>query len=1026
MHLLIHKKRLFGVGNIRLVLMVVLSLLAGQSLLNAKTLYQEPIAQGQVYSQTDQMPLMGASVMEKGTGNGTVTDLDGNFTLKVSSSDAVLVISYIGFITREIPYSAADIKVILEEDFSQLDEVVLVGYGTQKKVDLTGAVSSISAEDINNRPVTQASQALAGLSSGISVLQGSGQPGNDGASIRIRGLGTFSGAGNEPLVLIDGLASSINDIDPNNIKSISILKDAASSSIYGTRAANGVILIETKRGKQGEMKISYNSYVGWQKVTQLPDFLDSAGYAAMRNEANVNQGQSPTYTDEEIELFRNQSDPDNYPNVPHLENLLNSGNGFQTNHNVSFVGGSEKNSYMFSTSYLRQNGIVAENYYNKYNFLLNFDSQLKDNLNLKVSMNGYTSDTDEPRQFDGDMTSMIGFAVREAPVYAGRKSDGTYGYQDNYSPEAWLASSSFTSRKNTYFLGGAELAWELFKDFTLSGKVGYKYYNYKNKSFASDFTFNENKYVGPSNLNVNRGDNRLVTLQALANYNLNFGDHDFHLLGGFSQEEYQEEWLTGYRDDFPNDLLYEINAGSSSNMQAYGSGSSWGLRSFFGRVNYDLKGKYLFEANGRYDGTSRFPKEGRWGFFPSFSAGWKVSEESFIKDNVSWIDNLKIRASWGQLGNQNIGTYPYQNVLSLGQNYTFGGALVSGIRLTTLSNANITWETTTVTDIGMDLTILNGMLGLTMDYFDKTTSDILYKVSVSSVLGLSPSEINAAEVRNQGIELMLNYNTSWEDFSFGISPNFSYTKNRVTKLGNGATQDIANGLFVGESVNSTYGYVADGLFVSEEDIANYPTQPYSAEPGFVRYKDISGPDGVPDGKVDATYDRKVIGSYFPKYAFGATINASYKNFDLSAIFQGLAGYKRQIGSYQAFAFYNGGQIQQWQADGRWTEENPDRNAEYIKLTSLNQGSGTIMTSTFWNKDAGFLRLKNLQIGYSFPEALLQHLKLSKLRLYVGGQNLFTLNKFYKGWDPEMSQSTGDNSPFYPITSIYTMGMNINF
>lgn len=991
-----------------------------------QTYAQQTQVVGKVIASSDKAPLPGVNILIEGTQNGTVTDFDGDFTITVDP-DAVLVFSYIGFKQMKVEVNGrTELTVAMEEDLAKLDEVVVVGYGTQRKVNLTGAVSSISSEDLNNRPVTQASQALAGLSSGVSVQQGSGRPGGDGASIRIRGMGTFSGAGNDPLVLIDGLASSINDIDPNNIKSISVLKDAASASIYGTRAANGVILIETKRGDRGEMQISYNSYVGWQKVTQLPDFLNSEGYARLRNEANRNQGQADAYTEEEIGWFADGSDPDNYPDVPHLKNLLNSGSGFQTNHNVSFTGGSEKNKYLFSLGYLKQDGIVAENTYNKYNFLLNFDSQIKSNLNLKVSLNGYSSDTNEPKQYDGDMTSMIGFAVREGPVYAGKKSDGTYGYQDNYSPEAWLASESFISRKNKYFLGGVELIWDLFNGFSLSGKAGYKYFNYKNKSFTSTFTFDENKTLGPNNLNVNNGENHLVTLQALANYKKDFGQHNLNVLAGFSQEEYKEDFLTGFRDNFPNNSLYELNAGAPGNMQSYGSGASWGLRSFFGRINYNFDGKYLFEANGRYDGTSRFPKSGRWGFFPSFSAGWRISEESFFKDQVNWVQNLKLRASWGVLGNQNIGNYPYQNVLSLGQGYPFGEELVPGAKLTTLANEDITWETTRVTDFGLDLSVLKGTLSLTFDYFDKTTSDILYQVSVSDVLGLTPSEVNAAEVRNTGYEIALNYNASWGDFNFGISPNFSYTKNRVTKLANGLKQDIGKGLFVGKPVNATYGYVADGLFVDQDDIANYPDQPYTAEPGFVRYMDISGPDGVPDGKVDATYDRKVIGSYFPKYAYGVTLNADYKNFDFSAILQGLAGYKRQIGAYQAFAFYNGGQIQKWQADGRWTEENPDRNAEYIKLTSLNQGSGTIMTSTFWNRNAGFLRLKNLQIGYSFPDKVLETLKLSRLRIYAGGQNLFTLNDFYKGWDPEMSQNASDNSPFYPITSVYTFGVNVNF
>lgn len=972
-------------------------------------------------------PLAGATVTEKGTTNGTTTKEDGSFVITVADQKSVLVISFVGYESRSIAVNnQTNITVPLGLTSSALTDVVVVGYGTQKKVNLTGSVSSISAAEVEDRPITQSSQALAGLASGVTVSQGAGRPGNDGAGIIIRGLGTFSGAGNSPLILVDGLASSINDVDPNNIKSISVLKDAASASIYGTRAANGVILIETKRGRIGKLQVSYNNYLGWQKPTELPGFLESAEYAQMRNEANKNMGQSLTYSDEDIAKFRSGSDPDKYPNVPHLKNLLNSGSGFQTNHNVSFTGGDARNTYLFSVGYLHQDGIVTKNDYDKYNFLLNFDSKIKDNLNLKVNLSGNSANTDEPRQYDGEMTSMIAFAVRQGPIFAGRKSDGTYGYQDNFSPEAWLASNSFVNRKNKYFLGGVELSWELIKGLRLSGKAGYNYTNYTNNSYAASFVFDPFKTVGPSNLSVGSGASSLLTLQSLLQYEKTVKRHKLNLLGGFSQEEFREDWTTAYRDRFPNNELFELNAGASSNMQASGSGSEWALRSFFGRLNYSFDDKYLFEANARYDGTSRFPDKGRWGLFPSFSAGWRISEEPFVKDNLSWIDNLKLRASWGELGNQNVGNYPYQNLLALGQNYTFGGALVSGARLTRLANSNITWETTRITDLGLDMDVLKGKLGLVFDYFDKTTSDILYNISVSRVLGLSTSEVNAGAVNNKGFEILLNYRETLGKVKVGISPNFSFVKNRVIKLGNGLQKDIGRGLFLGQPLNIIYGYQADGLFVDVDDIAKYPAQPYAAQPGFVRYKDISGPDGVPDGKVDATNDRTIIGSTFPKYSYGANLTADYAGFDLSVLLHGLAGFEKQMGSYQAFAFYNAGQIQKWQADNRWTVENPDRNAKYIKLTSLNMGSGTIQTSTFWNRNASFVRVKNVQFGYSFSNNILQRLKISKLRVFFSGQNLFSLNHFYEGWDPEMSQSTGDNTPFYPITGVYTFGLNVKF
>ncbi|MGN6182001.1 MAG: SusC/RagA family TonB-linked outer membrane protein, partial [Mucilaginibacter sp.] len=675
---------------------------------------------------------------------------------------------------------------------------------------------------------------------------------------------------------------------------------------------------------------------------------------------------------------------------------------------------------------LSQDGIVAENGYKRYNFMLTDDGKLTDNLTLKVSLNGYTADQQSPRQYDGGMNSMINFAVREGPVYAGLKSDGTYGYQDNYSPEAWLASNSFYKGTNKYFLGGADLSWQPFKGFTLSGKVGYNFWSYYNKDYASDFQFDANKYVGPNNLSVTSGQGTQLTLQSLATYNKTIGEHAFAILAGVSEEKYNDWYLTGYRKDFPTALIYEVNAGSATGMSNGGSASEWAMRSYFGRLNYAFKDKYLFEANLRADGTSRFPSAGRWGYFPSFSAGWRISQESFIQDNFTWINELKLRASWGKLGNQNVGTYPYQNLVSLGQNYPFGGVLASGAATTRLSNADITWETTTTTDIGLDMNVLKGKLGLVLDVFNKNTTGVLYTVATSSVLGMSTSPVNVGSVKNTGFEAALNYRESIGKFNFSISPNFSYIKNRITSLANGLKQDIGSGLFVGQPLGIIYGYVADGLFVDENDIAKYPTQPYAAEPGFVRYKDISGPDGVPDGIVDATYDRKVIGNTVPKYTYGLTLTADYKGFDLYVLAQGLGGYEKQIGSYEAYAFYNGGQIQQWQVDNRWTADNPNPNAQYPKLTSLNMGSGTIMSSTYWNRDASFIRLKNLQVGYTLPTSLIQKAKLSRVRIYFSGQNLFSFNHFYKGWDPEMGMSTGDGSQFYPLTTVYTFGINANF
>ncbi|MBP1613325.1 MAG: TonB-dependent Receptor Plug Domain protein [Bacteroidetes bacterium] len=965
-------------------------------------------------------PIIGANVYEKGTTNGTITDLEGNFSVNVKPG-AYLQISYIGFISQEVK-PTKNMTIILKENLEILNEVVVVGYGTQKRVNLTGSVSSVTPDEIENRPITQTSQALAGLASGITVRQSSGRPGGDQASVKIRGIGTFSTAGSDPLVLIDGLSGSMNDVDPNNIESISILKDAASAAIYGTRAANGVILIETKRGKKGATQVSYNAYMGWQKATELPDFLNSWDYATMRNEADTNQELSPSYSQSDIEKFKSGIDPDNYPNVNHLKDLVTSGSGFQTGHSMSFSSGGEKLSYLFSMGYLYQSGIVEQNNYSKYNFLLNVDNKILNNLTLKTNFSGYTSTTNEPYTGDGDMSRMIGMSVRESAVIPGRKSDGTYGYQDLFCPEGWLDSESFRKDNNKNFTTGIELDWEPLKGLIFSGKLGYNYSNYYNKKYISTMVFDANKTYSPNSLNVSNGNTTLTTLQFLARYSKDIKSHHFDVLLGASQEEYLNNWGEAYRKNFPNDLLYELNAGSTTGQTSSGSADEWGLRSFFSRINYSYMNKYLAEVNARYDGTSRFPTDGRWGLFPSVSLGWRISEENFIKNNINWIDNLKIRGSWGKLGNQNIGNYPYQNSISLGVDYPFGNSMQSGASVQTLANQNISWESTSVFDLGFDLNALRGKIDVVFDYFNKRTSDILYNISASSILGMSPSEVNAASVKNIGIELSVRYNVNLGNLKLHLAPNFSYFKNQVTSLANGKEQDIDKGLFVGQPLGAIYGYVADGLFVDQADIESYPSQPYSAEPGFVKYKDISGPDGVPDGEVDATYDRKVLGSTNPEYSYGLTLSAEYKGFDFSLLLQGLGGYKKKMGNYQAYAFYNSGNIQQWQMENRWTENNPNPNAKYIKLTSLNDGAGTIMTSSYWLRSGSFLRAKNLQIGYTLPTKLTNKAHISKARVYFSGQNLFCINQFYQGWDPELSQ----DQSFYPITAVYTLGVNLKF
>ncbi len=578
-------------------------------------------------------PLIGVSILVKSTNNGTVSDLDGKFTVMAKTGD-ILRISYVGYISQEIKAEEnKQLRIIMEEDTKKLEEVVIVGYGTQKKVNLTGSVSSITADELANKPVMSTAQALAGLTPGLSVLQTSGRPGT-GATVKIRGTGTFSNAGTDPLVLIDGLSGSIDDVDPNDIQSISFLKDAASASIYGNRAANGVILIETKKGVQGKTTISYSNSFGWQRPTELPDFLPSWEYAEYYNMAMHNMGRQDAYLPEQIQKFRDGSAPDNYPNVNHLKWLLESGSGFQHQHNISIQGGNATTSYNLSVGYRNQEGMTARTSNERMTALFSMKSEIAKGLTLNLNINAYNNKYNAPNGEPQSIDGMIGYTVRQGPIYAGKKTDGSFGYQDNYSPEAWLASESFVQNINRNISASGQLKWDTpVEGLSFIGKAGVNYWTKYDKAYRADTYFDETKTVGPATLNVWTANNTYTTFEALATYEKQIKNHSFKLLAGTSVEQSANRGLEGYRNTFPNNYLYELGSGDKSTATNNSSLEEYALLSFFGRINYSLKDHYLLEANLRYDGSSRFADGHRWGLFPSVSAGWRVSEEDFWKNS---------------------------------------------------------------------------------------------------------------------------------------------------------------------------------------------------------------------------------------------------------------------------------------------------------------------------------------------------------------------------------------------------------
>lgn len=977
---------------------------------------------GAVNDENDQ-PLPGVNVLEKGTTNGTTTDANGQFALQVNDENSVLTFSFIGYEIQEVPVrNQTQFSIKLAPSVEALQEVVVVGYGTQKKVNLTGAVSTVNAEEIQKLNVNQTSQLLTGQVAGLTVVQGSGQPGKEALQIRVRGIGTFSDAGNSPLVLVDGLASSLDNVDFNDIESISVLKDAASASIYGTRAANGVILIETKKGKQGKVKINYHGFVGIQRPTEIPKIVDSWVYAQMINEALTNDGNSPEYSAEDIENFKAGSDPDLYPNKRHYDDLISSGSGIQTSHHLNVMGGNEKSSYMVSFGYMNQEGLVAETFFKRYNVRANFDNKISEKLKMSLILSGRSSQDGEPTAVDKNpgpgVEGLLNYAIKIPNTIPGRMSTGYYGNQTGFTVEGWMDSESYIKNDNLDLYSNVSLDWDIAKGLKLTGRGGYEFGLTQYEMFRPVFVVDQFITQAPSELRARSTTNSLTTLQAFVNYDLPLGKHNIHLLGGYSQEANRNDFLEGFRDRFPNNELYELSAGSASNQQAAGSGYEWALRSFFGRVTYNYDEKYLFEANARYDGSSRFPEDNRYGLFPSLSGGWRISEEEFF--DVSWISELKLRGSWGKLGNQNIGNYPYQQVLFLGLNTPFGKTevLSPGAGATVVPNRDISWESTRVVDFGLDLELFRGKLNITGDYYDKITSGILYNITSSTVLGMKPSVQNAGVVSNKGFDVSVQHRNSVGKFTYSIGANFSSVRNEVVDLAN-IEKDIANGYFVGYPLNSIYGYEAIGLFVDQADIDAHAKQPRTPKPGTIKFRDISGPEGVPDGIVDADHDRRIIGNEFPKYNYGVNLGAQYKGFDLSVLLQGVAGVDKIIDGYQGNAFIQGSNPQQWMYNERWTAENPNPNASYPRLSILGGQEEQFYESTFTMQNAAYLRVNNLQLGYAFPSALVNKLRMTNIRLYASVRNLITFDHFRKGWDPEMGIG-------YPPVRVFNFGVNLNF
>ena len=973
-------------------------------------------------------PIIGANVVEKGTTNGTITDLDGNFTLQVQAK-STLVFSYIGFQDKEIVVGDnTTYQVQLTEDTKALEEIVVVGYGTQKKANLTGSVASVSTEEMGKRQVGQTSLALQGLVPGVSITQRSGQPGADGGTISIRGKTTLGN--NDALILVDGVEMGINNIDASLIESVSVLKDAASSAIYGSRAANGVILITTKRAEADKFSVSYSGYAGFQSAIDLPDMVGALDHMKMTNQAYTNIGKSPLYSDAYLQEYaENMSiNPDRYPDTDWINETLTN-NGLIQNHFVTLSGGSKRIRTSANIGYLDQNGIIENSNFKRYTFRMNTDMDISKQFSARIDAHVAMTKRTAPSRGDA-----FHWMSRIPAIQAGRLSTGQWG-------EGWNGDNpiAFTNDGGLQKVNSPSAVLNFSLDYkptdwlTIHGNYSPNYYETHNTSFSKmvqTYKYDGTPYYrAPQKSSLTDETNRSLRnlLTASVTFDKTYGNHGLKVMLGYQQDDFRNDGHSGYRENFAFPDYPVLSAGGEDNQKAYGWASEWALQSLFGRINYDYKERYLFEANMRYDGSSKFADGQKWGIFPSFSAGWRISEEAFWEPLKNVVDNFKIRGSWGQLGNQNIGdNYPFSSDVDLNLKYVFNKSVTSGAGITSLANSLITWETTTVTDLGLDLTLL-GKLNFTADYFYKVTDDILLKLNVPLTIGMSAPQQNAGKVENRGWDLGINYANSIGDFNYKLAFNLSDVKNKILDL-KGINETGLTVSREGEEMFSLFGLEAEGYIVPEDYDANgkylYATQYGNFGPGDIKYKDQLTIDTDGDGIADKadgvinTSDRVIIGGTIPRYTFGLSMYGDYKGVDLSLLFQGVGKANGYLYGQGIQTFVEGGSVQEQHKDN-WREDN--RNAKFPRL-AFNE-TNNMQNSSFWMKNAAYVRLKNIQLGYTVPQKLANKAFISHLRFYISADNLLTLDNFWNGFDVEAPVGNGG---YYPQMKTISLGLDVRF
>ncbi len=993
---------------------------------------------GRVTSSSENFGLPGVNIVLKGTTIGTTSDAEGQYTLALPAEDGVLVFSYIGYISQEVPVGGRTvIDVALSPDLQQLQEVVVVGYGTQKKESLTGAVASVEPEDLVKRPVSNTRLALQGLAPGLMVQDVGGSPGGEDVRVSIRGTGNLNFP--NPLYVVDGIPQEFSRVDPNDIASITVLKDASAAAIYGSRAANGVILITTKRGALGKSAISYNGYVGVTKPTRIPERVGIGDYLRMVNEAYTNAGQPVKFTDDYIQRTLNPANEEErllYPDTDHFGLLYDQ--AVQHSHSVALTGGEKLGSkefrYNVSFNYLDQGGILVVNSeLQRYSMRSNLDLKLSEKFSLNMDMNIIRTDRDYPAR-DGDVYFRL--IHDNPPTYVPKFPNGQYSKVTDFNALAFLETARATQLRNYYYVNLTG-AYEIAEGLKLRGTLAPLNETLRQtarRDKVDFFDYHGNPISGNAARwgiisNEDRREERFeLYLQALAEYEKTINEqHYFKVLLGSERILQDFNWVRAYREGYYNNELDAIGESDAAVDLAEGNDQQLRLGSVFGRVNYDFRQKYLLEANFRYDAASRFSRDYRWGVFPSFSVGWVLSEENFLS-SAGFLNHLKLRASYGELGNQDIRDtdnnpiyYGYVSYVSTGFTYPFNNTAQQSGWQSDLGVVDLQWETAKMTDIGVDVQLFKGKLGITADYYKKVSQDVLYLIPIPGVVGMPTPNQNGVEIENKGWELALSYNTNISpDITLNARFMISENKNKVTDLkGAGPVLRNANrtAFIEGEEVDVIYGYKTDGLLTQADLDNDIPVLFNNAKPGDVKYLDISGPDGVPDGIVSATYDRVPLASNLPHYPVSLNLNVGYKNFDLSVFLQGAM----QQTSILYGALIEGPNWENYTHKdmlGRWTEANQDPNASWPRLERSSTRSQE--SSDFWLRDTKYIRMKNLTLGYNFQSQLLSGIGLQSARLYVGADNLFTITG-EDLLDPEFP--SGGRVTYYPQTRTFFAGLN---